>query len=110
VYYEAPIGDDTSIAFASWIETDPSQGDGDRIEATLSAKHAVYRSGSDVVALQAGALFVSDPSEGCSEGGAEARVLGGHSFSEGRAFLNAEGAVRALSGGCGGARAELTLG
>lgn len=110
VYYEAPLGEDASLVFAPWVETDGTQGDGERIEATLSAKHVVYRSENNVVALQAGALFVSDPSGGCSEGGAEMRVLGGHSFSRGRSFLNAEGAVRALSGGCEGARIDLTAG
>lgn len=110
VYYEAPVGDASSVVFAPWFETDPTQGDGDRIEATLGAKHVVHHSDRDVVALQAGALFVSDPSEGCSEGGAEVRVLGGRSFAEGRAFFNAEVAARALSGGCEGGRLELTLG
>ena len=110
VYYEAPLNADSSVVFAPWVETDPSQGDGNRIEATFSAKRAIYRSDSDVVAVQAGVLYMSDPNEGCSEGGAEVRVLGGRSFSEGRAFFNAEAAARALSGGCEGGRVELTLG
>ncbi len=65
---------------------------------------------NEVIAVQAGALWVSDPSEGCSEGGAKLRVLGGRSFSGGRGFFNAEGAVRALSGGCEGSRIDSTAG
>lgn len=110
VFIEEPLNANTSLGLTAWLETDPSQGDGDRVEATFTVKRAIYRSEDNVVAVQAGALWVSDPGEGCSEGGAELRVLGGHSYSDGRGFINVEGAVRALSGGCEGGRAEFTAG
>ncbi len=110
LYVEEPLGQNTSVVFAPWVETDPARGDGERIEATFTVKHAIYRSGDNVVAVQTGGLWVSDPGEGCGEGGAEVRVLGGHSYSDGRGFINVEAAARALSGGCEGGRAELTVG
>ncbi len=110
IYFEAPVRAESSLVVARWFETDPSQSDGDRIEATFSAKHAINRSDNEVIAVQAGALWVSDPSESCSEGGAKLRVLGGRSFSGGRGFFNAEGAERALSGGCEGSRIDSTAG
>jgi hypothetical protein len=110
IYAEHPVRDDTSIVFAPWLEVDPHLTDGWRAEAIIAAKRAFYRSDDNVLALQAGALWVSTPDEGCGEGGAEARFLGGHSFNQGRAFANAEVAARALSGGCEGGRIELTVG
>lgn len=115
IYYERPVQHDTSIVFAPWIEVDPNvvSADSDdywRSEVSLGLKHAVYRSDDNVVALQASAIWVSDPDQTCSEGGAEFRVLAGHSMAEGRAFMNVEAAARALSGGCEGARLDLTAG
>lgn len=110
VYYEAPVRDDTSLVFAPWVESSPHLIDGWRAEVTFGVKHAFYRSAQDVLALQAGALWVSNPDEGCSEGGAELRFLGGRSMGEGRAFANVEMAARALSGGCEGGRIDLTAG
>ena len=110
VYYEEPLRNDTSLVFAPWVESNHLSPDGFRAEATFGAKHAFYRSEDNVLAIQAGALWVSNPDEGCSEGGAEARFLGGRSLGDGRAFVNVEAAARALSGGCEGGRIDLTAG
>lgn len=110
VFIEEPVNANSSLGLTAWFETDPMQGDGDRVEATVTVKRALYRSDQNVVAFQVGALWVSDPGEGCGEGGAELRVLGGHSYANGRGFINVEGAVRGLSGGCEGGRAEFTAG
>lgn len=110
VYYETPLRPDTSLVFAPWVESNHLTPDGWRAEATFGAKHAFYRSEDNVLAIQAGALWVSNPDEGCSEGGAEVRFLGGRSLGEGRAFVNVEAAARTLSGGCEGGRMELTAG
>lgn len=108
-YYEAPLGDDDSLVFAPWGETNYDTVDGWRAEATLALKHAFYRDGRNVMAVQAGALWVSHPEAGCSEGGAEVRWLGGRSFGD-TGFINVETAARALSGGCEAGRAEITAG
>lgn len=108
LYYEAPLRPDTSFVFAPWVEHEAI--DGWRAEATIAAKHAFYRSDENVLAIQAGALWVSEPDEGCDEGGAEVRFLGGRSVGEGRMFFNVEAAARALSGGCEGGRIDLTAG
>lgn len=110
LYYEAPLRPDTSVVFAPWVESNHQVTEGWRAEATVAAKHAFYRSEENVLAVQAGALWLSDPGEGCDEGGAEVRFLGGRSVGEGRAFFNAEAAARALSGGCEGGRLDLTVG
>lgn len=75
-YWETPIGANTSFVAAPWFEQNGDTFDGWRGEATLGAKQAILRSGEAVLALQAGALWVSHPNEGCSEGGAEFRALG----------------------------------
>jgi hypothetical protein len=108
-YYEAPLGADAAIVFAPWGETNYDTVDGWRAEATLGLKHAIYRSRRHVMAVQASALWDSHPDEGCGEGGAELRWLGGRSFGE-TGFVNVETAARALSGGCEGWRIELTSG
>lgn len=110
LYYEAPLRPDTSVVFAPWVESNHQVTEGWRAEATVAAKHAFYRSEENVLAVQAGALWLSDPGEGCDEGGAEVRFLAGRSVGEGRAFFNAEAAARALSGGCEGGRLDLTVG
>ncbi|MBL8547932.1 MAG: hypothetical protein JNL81_15820 [Hyphomonadaceae bacterium] len=109
-YYEAPVREDTSLVLAPWVETNPELVTGWRAEATAGVKHVFYRTDENVMALQAGALWVSMPDAGCGEGGAEVRWLGGSSFNEGRAFLNVEAAARALSGGCEGGRLDVTAG
>jgi hypothetical protein len=109
-YIEAPLNEDTSFVVAPWIESNQYAENPWRAEATLSLKHAFYRSDENVLAFQAGALWISHPNEGCSEGGAEVRFLGGRSADEGRMFFNVEAAARALSGGCEGGRVDITAG
>lgn|GEM_PF-2394252 len=109
-YYEAPVATDTSVVFAPWFESNHLVSDGWRGEAVFAFKHAFYRTEESVMALQAGALWVSNPDEGCSEGGGELRFLAGHSLAGGRAFANVETSARTLSGGCEGARVEVSAG
>jgi hypothetical protein len=108
-YWEAPLDDNASIVAAPWLEQNYDTLEGWRGEATLGLKRTVFRDGATVMAVQAGALWISHPPIGCGEGGAELRWLGGRSFENG-AFLNAEIAMRALDGGCGGERLDLTAG
>jgi hypothetical protein len=108
-YYEQPAGHDTSLVLGSWLEQNYETEEGWRAEATLAAKHVVFRHDEKIVALQAGALWISQPNEGCSEGGGEFRVLVGRPVGE-HAFVNVEAAGRALEGGCEGERLELTAG
>lgn len=108
-YIEQPIGEQTSIVLAPWVEQNYDTTDGWRGEATVSAKHVVLRYDDTIVAIEAGALWSSHPSAGCSEGGAEARVLMGRPVGE-RAFVNVEAATRALEGGCESQRLEITAG
>lgn len=108
-YWEAPLASSVSFVAAPWVEQNSDTLDGWRAETTLSLKHAVYRGEKSTMALQAGALWVSHPLPDCGEGGVEARWLGGRSVGD-AGFINLEAASRALEGGCGGERAELTLG
>jgi hypothetical protein len=108
-YLEAPLGPNDAIVAAPWVETNYDTTDGWRAEATLSFKHALHRGEDSAMAIQAGALWMSHPNAGCSEGGVELRWLGGRNIGE-RSFLNLEAAARALEGGCAGARIELTAG
>ena len=108
-YWEAPLGERASIVATPWIEQNYDTYEGWRGEATLAAKRTIYSAENTVMALQAGALWVSHPDLGCGEGGVELRWLGGRSFEHGR-FLNIETAARALEGGCGGERVDLTAG
>ncbi len=108
-YWEVPLGVGDSVVAAPWLEQNYESFDGWRAEATLGWKHAIRRDGGIVMAVQAGALWISHPPLGCSEGGAELRWLGGRAFENG-AFLNAEAATRMLDGGCGGERLDLTAG
>lgn len=109
-YLEMPLRPDTSFVVAPWVESNQYAETPWRAEAVAGVKHAFYRSNDNVLAIQAGALWVSHPDEGCSEGGAEVRFLGGRSAGDGRMFFNVEAAGRALSGGCEGARLDLTAG
>jgi len=107
--WEIPLGDNDSVVAAPWIEQNYDTPDGWRGEATLGVKHTLMRGGTGVMAVQAGALWMSEPPLGCGDGGAELRWLGGLSLERG-AFVNLEAATRALAGGCGGERIELTVG
>lgn len=106
-YIEAPATANDSIVLAPWLLQDATQQW--RAEATLAAKHVVSRSAHTVTAVQAGALWVSEPPAHCQEGGAEVRVLGGASLPH-NAFVNVELAERVLSGGCTDQRVDLTAG
>ncbi len=109
-YWEMPFENgDASVVLTPWVETNNDTWDGWRAEGTLGVKHVVYRDDENVVALQASALWISHPNEGCSEGGAEVRFLGGRSVGE-TGFINIEAAARALSGGCEGGRLDITTG
>lgn len=109
-YWEIPLDDDTSFVAAPWLEQNYDTYDGWRGETTLGAKRALFRGDHMAMAVQAAALWVSHPEEGCSEGGAELRWLGGSSLPDLGAFVNVEAATRALEGGCGGERLDLTAG
>lgn len=108
-YVEQPIGGETSLVLAPWFEQNSETLEGWRGEATLAAKHVVLRHDDTVVALQGGALWISNPRPECGEGGAEVRVLAGRPVGE-RAFVNVEAAARALDGGCESQRVDLTAG
>lgn len=108
-YLEQPVAGGTAVMMSWWMETNYDTEDGWRADATLGGKRTLFRDEDTVMALQAGALWISHPADGCGEGGAELRWLGGQSY-EGGAFLNVEAAARVLDGGCGGERIDVTGG
>lgn len=109
-YWEVPLQDQTSFVAAPWLEQNYDTIEGWRAEAVVGVKRAIFRGDDFVMALQAGALWVSHPPDDrCGEGGAELRWLGGLSFGDG-GFVNLEAATRALDGGCQSDRLDLTLG
>lgn len=110
-YVETPVGERTALILSGWGEFAEDLPDLTRIETTMAVKYTLWRGDRSVMALQAGALWVTDPLDGCSEGGAEVRWLGGVNVTQ-RTFANLEVAGRALDGPsrCQGARADLTLG
>ena len=61
------------MVVSPWLIQDYSDETGWRAEATIAAKHVITRSEHTITAVQAGALWVSDPAAHCEEGGAEAR-------------------------------------
>ncbi len=109
-YWELPAGERTSFIAAPWVEQNSDTVEGWRAEATLSAKRAVLRMGDTVMAVQAGAVWVSHPEAGCGEGGAEVRWLSGRPVGDGGAFLNLELAGRGFDGGCQSVRGEFAAG
>lgn len=111
-YYEIPTNDTVAVVAAPWVEQADDLGDdGWRAEATLGLKTALIRNDRGAMALQAGAVWTSDPDRGCGEAGAELRWLGGVSFGpQGRGFLNLEAAGRVQDGGCPSQRFEFTAG
>ncbi len=111
IYYEEPLGERTSVVFTPWGEWNDGNEESWRGEAFVGVKRVLRQSADSVLAVQAGALWVSQPDwETCSEGGVEARLLSGYSFAEGRGFLNLESSSRILVGGCFGGRLDATLG
>jgi hypothetical protein len=109
LYLELPVHEHWSIVAHPRYET--ASDTGWRADAVLGAKAAIARPGA-AAALQAAALWRSDPDIGCGESGGELRALGGlsHSIGEGSAFVNAEAALRMFAGGCLRERYELTAG
>lgn len=112
LYIEAPVSPQTSVIVAPWIQNGAGTGpDGWRADATFAVKRALLRTDNTAMAVQVGAIWRSDPDNGCGEGGAEVRWLGGRNFGErGQTFLNIELAARVLEGGCGSARIDVTAG
>lgn len=108
-YWETPLGESSSFVASPWYEQNYDTADGWRAEAVVGVKRTVFRSDDTVMAVQASALWMSHPGDACGEGGVEVRWLGGRSFDNG-AFVNVEAAGRALEGGCGGERLDLTGG
>lgn len=108
-YIEAPVGERTSFVITPWMEQNGDSYEGWRGEATVAAKRAIHRSEGGVVALQAGALWVSHPWGKCGEGGVEVRALAGRNIGR-TGFANVEAATRALEGGCESERLDLTIG
>jgi hypothetical protein len=91
------------------VEQNYDTVDGWRGEAVVGVKRGWTNEHGGALALQAGAFWDSHPADGCSEGGAEARVLVGRRLGD-HGFVNAEAAERRLRGGCSGERLDLTLG
>lgn len=113
IYYERPATESVSIVVAPWVTSDTRATELDyaRWEVTLAAKTAVLRRPGMVMAVQGGAVWQSDPPNGCAETAAELRWLGGVTFGHAdQGFLNLEAAERASEGDCGGERLDLTMG
>ncbi len=111
LYLEAPVAERVSLVARPWIENGETVGDeGWRAEVEGGVKAALLRTSNAAVAVQASAVWRSDPDLGCGEGAGEIRALGGMSFASGRGFLNAETAARVHDGGCPAGRVDLTLG
>lgn len=109
VYGEVPFGRHFALV-GHTFNTRNTLGE-QRDEADIDLKVATFRGRRTALALQAGVTWRADPTDGCSDVGAEVRALAGRSSKSGRSFLNAEAAVRADGdGGCAHARYELTAG
>jgi len=111
LYLEAPVGQRASVVLRPWLENGETVGEyGWRAEIEGGVKAALLRTSNAAVAVQASAVWRSDPDEGCAEGAGELRALGGVSFAQGRGFVNAETAARVHDGGCPAGRLDLTIG
>lgn len=111
LYVEAPFLDDYAFVAQPRLETWAADGSGEtdwRGEASVGVKRLLARGRASAMAVQASALWRSNPDAGCGEGGGELRGLAGVAF--GRAFLNAEAGARVHDGGCAGGRLDFTLG
>ncbi|MGE3142357.1 MAG: hypothetical protein AB7L65_03470 [Hyphomonadaceae bacterium] len=110
-YWERPLTPRRALIIRPWLQTEKSARETlTRGEVQIAAKAIVAQTRRTVTAVQASALWRSDPAPGCSEGGGEARMLGGLSSEDGRAFANAEIGARFAAGGCTDGRFDLTLG
>lgn len=106
-YFEGRVTPNDSIVLSTWATQD--QIGEWRGEAIIGAKHTLTHSQHTVTAVQAGAIWISEPPSDCQEGGAEVRALAGVNLPH-NSFVNAEVAERVLSGGCTDQRAEITAG
>lgn len=110
-YIEAPIHGTYSLVVSPWLKQSYETVEGWNAEAVVGLKRVVLTEAHTAIAVQVGALWVSEPGEHCGEGGAEFRVLAGRSSGEeGQGFLNIEAAQRVLTGGCAGQKLEITGG
>lgn len=109
-YIEAPVSERTSFVITPWVEQNGDTLEGWRGEASFAAKRVVHRcEGGAVLQLQAGALWISHPWEGCGEGGVEVRALAGRNFGR-TGFANVEAAAHPLDGGWESERLDLAIG
>lgn len=108
-YWEAPLNPQTSVVIAPWSESAGDLESGWRGEAVVGVKRAIFRDDRNVMALQVGAYWRSDPPGDCGEGGVEARWLGGRSVGA-SGFINLELAARVLDEGCPAGRLNLSAG
>lgn len=77
-YWEIPVFDDDSVVIAPWVEQSPDASDeGWKAESVVGLKHAIVRTDHAAIALQAGAVWDSQPQAHCGEAAAELRWLGG---------------------------------
>ena len=108
-FREQPLGSRWALVLHPWVEYGADEfGETVRAEAFAGLKRALHRGSRMATAVQAGVAWRSDPPDGCDEGGGEVRALAGASWTH--AFLNAEAAAQAFSGGCGRQRFEITGG
>ena len=110
-YGESGVDGRRSWVSTGWGEFAEDNADGTRAESYLGVKYALVTNEHAAISVQAGVLYITDPRDGCSEGGVELRFMGGRNFRHG-SFANLEVAGRALDGGeeCLGSRVELTVG
>jgi hypothetical protein len=110
-YWEAPLGDETSVVVAPWVEQNYDTVEGWRGEAVVGVKRAIFRDEGYAAAISGSAFWSSHPGPECGEGGAEVRVMAGASREEALgAFVNVEVAAHLLDGGCEGQDVDLTVG
>jgi len=115
LYWEAPT-DNSRMAWtgSTWVGQHADNAPGEdkwRGEASFALKTELAKTDHASAAAQVGAIWRSDPADGCGEGGIEARAMAGRSFDrDGRTFANAEIAARAHAGGCASTRIDLSAG
>lgn len=111
-FLEIPASPQSSIVLSTWLQNGAGAGPRDWLaDTSLGWKRALVRTDDSAMAVQVSAVWSTEPGDQCSEGGAEARWMGGRNFGEdGRTFVNLEVAGRAMVGGCESARLDLTAG
>ena len=92
-YWEIPLAERTAFVATPWVEqAADSSDDGWRAEATLGVKRALMRTDHAAMAVQAGAVWTSEPTGVCGEAAAELRWLGGVNLGA-HGFVNLEAAA-----------------